>query len=60
MILEYKTNTLELKGKCYNCKFFQSEDNIYGTCICKNNKIKNKDRKYNSKACSNKEEKTNE
>lgn len=60
MVIEYKTNIVDLKDKCYKCKFFDSEDNIYGTCICKHNKIKNRNRKYNNKACSYKEERKHE
>ena len=55
MVIEYKTREIDLKDKCYKCKFFDSEDKIYGTCICKDNKIKNRNRKYNSKAYSSKE-----
>jgi len=55
MIFEYRINEADLKERCYKCKFFDSEDKIYGTCICKNNKIKNRNRKYNSKACVHKE-----
>ena len=51
MIFEYRINEADLKGRCYKCKFFDSEDKIYGTCICKDNKIKYRNRKYNSKAC---------
>ncbi len=56
MIFECKINEIDLKNKCYKCKFFDSEDKIYGICTHKNNKIKNRNRKYNSKACVYKEE----
>ncbi len=56
MILEIKSK-VDYVGKCGNCKYFKTEDKIYGECICLENKIKpwNKYRKYNSTSCTRKE-----
>lgn len=57
MILEIRTK-VDYNGKCGNCKYFETEDNIYGRCTNLETKIRpwNRDRKYNSTACIQKEE----
>lgn len=53
MIMEVITN--DFRFKCGNCKYFDTQNHIDGKCICKDNKIKNRNRSYNSKSCSFKE-----
>lgn len=53
MIYEVVTN--DFRGKCGNCKYFKSDNRIDGTCNCTDNKIKNRNRSYNSKSCTYKE-----
>lgn len=55
MIMEIRTNNFT--NKCGNCKFFKTENHIDGICINKENKIKCRQRFYNSKSCSYKERK---
>lgn len=57
MILEILTS--DFTNKCGNCNFFETENHIDGTCINFNNKLKswNRQRYYNSKACTGKEKK---
>lgn len=56
MILEI-ISKVDYKNKCGNCKYFKTEDNLYGRCICLENKLRpwNRNRKYNSIACVRKE-----
>ena len=51
----YEVITSDFKGKCGNCRYFESENRIDGICICTENKIKNRYRSYNSKSCTYKE-----
>lgn len=51
----YEIIISDFRFKCGNCKYFKSNNGIDGTCICNENKIKNKERSYNSKACTCKE-----
>lgn len=53
MIMEIKANNFN--NKCGNCKYFQTKNHIDGICINKENKIKIRQRYYNSKSCSYKE-----
>ena len=52
MILEIKSK-VDYINKCGNCKYFKTDDNIYGECINTENKIKslNRYRQYNSRSC---------
>lgn len=49
MIFEIRIS--DFRFKCGNCKYFDSQNKIDGVCICKENKIKNRQRSYNSKSC---------
>lgn len=51
----YETITSDFRFKCGDCKHFKSKNHIDGICTCKDNKIKYRDRSYNSKSCSCKE-----
>lgn len=51
----YEVITSDFRFKCGNCKYFKSKNHIDGTCTCKENKIKYRERSYNSKSCSCKE-----
>lgn len=53
MIFEVLTN--DFRFKCGDCIHFKSKNHIDGICICKDNKIKYRNRSYNSKSCSCKE-----
>ncbi len=53
MIMEIRTNNF--KNKCGNCKFFKTKNHIDGECVNKENKIKIKQRYYNSPSCVQKE-----
>lgn len=55
MILEIITNNF--KNKCGNCKYFDTKNHIDGTCKNTENKVKFRQRYYNSKSCSYKETK---
>jgi hypothetical protein len=49
-IIEY---TISTEGKCVSCVFYDCKDDSWlsGKCLCTTNKVKNKNRYYNSKAC---------
>lgn len=47
--MEIKTN--DFRNKCGNCKYFKTDNHIDGYCTNKYNKIKIKQRYYNSKSC---------
>lgn len=49
-IIEYQINTFR---KCISCEYYEYKEDYWlnGTCICNTNKIKNRNRNYNSKAC---------
>lgn len=49
--LKIKADDYYFRNKCGNCKYFKTDDKLYGECICMENKIKNKYRQYNSKSC---------
>lgn len=53
MIMEIRTN--DFKNKCGNCKYFDTKNHIDGTCKNTENKVKFRQRYYNSKSCSYKE-----
>ena len=59
MIYEVKIKADEYyyRNKCGNCKYFETQDNLYGKCTCLENKLRpwNRNRQYNSKACVRKE-----
>lgn len=57
MIMEIKTS--DFRNKCFGCKYFKTEDKIVGYCTNLENKLKpwNRNRNYNSKACTRKETK---
>ena len=38
--------------KCRCCKHWKTEDEFSGECVCKEAKVKDRDRYHNSKACS--------
>ena len=50
-VIEYMIST---EGKCVSCKYYEQYCDtgwLAGKCICTTNKIKNRRREYNSKAC---------
>lgn len=49
MIMEVKTS--DFKNKCGDCKYFNTKNRIDGTCNNDKNKVKSKQRYYNSKSC---------
>lgn len=53
----YEVRTSDFKNKCGNCKFFNTENHIDGKCTNLENKLKswNRQRSYNSRACTHKE-----
>lgn len=53
----YEVRTSDFKNKCRNCKFFNTENHIDGKCTNLENKLKpwNRQRSYNSRACTHKE-----
>lgn len=53
----YEVRTSDFKNKCGNCKFFNTENHIDGKCTNLENKLKpwNRQRSYNSRACTYKE-----
>ena len=53
----YEVRTSDFKNKCGNCKFFNTENHIDGQCTNLENKLKpwNRQRSYNSRACTHKE-----
>ena len=53
MILSIICN--DFKNKCGNCKYFKTDNHIDGECINTQNKVKIRQRYYNSKCCSYKE-----
>lgn len=57
MIMEIKTS--DFRNKCFGCKYFKTEDKIVGYCTNLENKLRpwNRNRNYNSKACTRKETK---
>ena len=53
----YEVRTSDFKNKCGNRKFFNTENHIDGKCTNLENKLKpwNRQRSYNSRACTHKE-----
>lgn len=53
----YEVRTSDFKNKCGNCKFFNTENHIDDKCTNLENKLKpwNRQRSYNSRACTHKE-----
>ena len=53
----YEVRISDFKNKCGNCKFFNTENHIDGKCTNLENKLKpwNRQRSYNSRACTHKE-----
>lgn len=53
----FEVVTTDFKGKCGDCKFFDSENGIDGKCTNLETKIRpwNRQRSYNSKSCIQKE-----
>ena len=53
----YEVRTSDFKNRCGNCKFFNTENHIDGKCTNLENKLKpwNRQRSYNSRACTHKE-----
>lgn len=47
--------TSDFRNKCGNCKYFKTTNHIDGECINTENKVKNRQRYYNSKSCTYKE-----
>lgn len=60
MVVEVTYSAKELRKKCFNCKYLKIEDELYGwdgVCICKENKVKYRNRSITDKACVFKKEK---
>lgn len=57
MIMEIRTS--DFRNKCANCKYFYTQNHIDGKCANTENKIKIRQRFYNSKSCRYKEVKEN-
>ncbi len=51
----YEVITSDFRFKCGDCRYFITDNHIDGDCNCPFNKIKNRQRSYNSKSCSWKE-----
>lgn len=62
MIIEVTYSAKELRKRCFNCEYLNIEDEShgwYGVCVCKENKVKHKDRSITDRACVFKKEKEN-
>ena len=51
----YEVRSSDFRFKCKDCKYFDTEDGLYGYCTCTTNGRVNRTRSYNSKACNSKE-----
>lgn len=47
----YEVIISDFRFKCGDCIYFETENHIDGKCICKENRIRNRFRSYNSKSC---------
>lgn len=60
MTVEVTYNAKELQKKCFNCEYLKIDEESHGcdgTCICKENKVKYRNRSITDKACVFKREK---
>lgn len=53
MITTITYSQSDLRKRCHGCKWLQLEDNeVYGECTCKHNRIKNRFRSITDHKCS--------
>lgn len=53
MIIEHTYNQHDLRKKCYECAWLRldNDDEWVGTCLCQQNRVKDKRRHITDKAC---------
>jgi hypothetical protein len=53
-ITEYVYSAAALRRRCHRCEYFKTDSPgewLYGTCVCKTNKVRDKRRTALSRAC---------